>query len=284
MSNPTAAIAMQDVQVRYAGAPTPALLVASLAIPAGQRIALIGPNGAGKSTLLKVALGLVPASGLVQVLSQAVGRDRQRVAYVPQRRDVDWQFPITACDVALMGRDAHVRWPRRLRSSDREIAAAALAEVGMQAYADRHIAELSGGQQQRVFLARALAQQADLLLLDEPFVGIDTTTEAVIFGVIDGLSARGKTVVVATHDLATIAEHFDMVVLLQHQVIAIGRPADVLQPDLLAAAYGGPLALFHRPISRADDHDPSVGLPHIHPIRTPSHDHPLTNHRARGTI
>jgi ABC-type Mn2+/Zn2+ transport system ATPase subunit len=181
------------------------------------------------------------------VLGQPAGRERARVAYVSQRRDVDWQFPITAGDVALMGRDVHLRWPRRLSRNDRALAAAALEAVGMQAYAGQHIARLSGGQQQRVFLARALAQQADLLLLDEPFMGVDTATEALIFIVIDRLCATGKTVVVATHDLATLTDHFDLAVLLRHSVVAHGSPDDVVQPEVLAAAYGGPLALFYPP-------------------------------------
>jgi ABC-type Mn2+/Zn2+ transport system ATPase subunit len=240
-----AAIHLAGVEVRYPGAAAPALTVEALQIAAGSRAALIGPNGAGKSTLLKALIGLTPASGAMQVLGQPVGRARRRVAYVPQRRDVDWQFPLTARDVAQMGRDAHLRWPRWLRAADRRIAEQALDDVGMRDCAGRLLAELSGGQQQRVFLARALAQQADLLLLDEPFVGVDSPTEAVIFRVVERACAAGKTVIVATHDLATLADHFDVVVLLRGAVIAQGAPAAVMQPSLLAAAYGGPLALFY---------------------------------------
>lgn len=266
------AITMKGVQMRYPGAQAVSLTIESLTIAQGRRVALIGPNGAGKSTLLKALMGLAPTMGAIQVFGQPVGRERSRSAYVPQRRDVDWQFPIVAQDVALMGRDVHLRWPQRLRASDRALAAAALEEVGMSDCGQRHIAELSGGQQQRVFLARALAQQADLLLLDEPFVGIDTNTEAVIFKVIDRLCTAGKTVVVATHDLATLADHFDLIVLLQHKLIACGAPAAVLQPELLALAYGGPLALFHRPLPEASAR--------TCPIAAPPHGHVSTNHMS----
>lgn len=243
-----ASVVLTGAAVRYPGAPTTAVCDVTLAISCGSRTALIGPNGAGKSTLLKAIVGLLPlAQGSIRVLGRPAGVEHQRIAYVPQRRDVDWSFPITARDVALMGRDAHVRWPRRPSANDRALADESLAAVGMAGFANRHIADLSGGQQQRVFLARALAQQADLLLLDEPFVGVDTATEAIIFRVIDQLCSQGHTVIVATHDLASLAAHFDQAVLVQGRVLASGPPAVVLQPDLLAAAYGGPLALFHKP-------------------------------------
>ncbi len=235
----------ESLTFQYPGAPTVALQVQQVVIPQGQRLALIGPNGAGKSTLLKAITGLLrPSSGTLQVLGQPAGSCPWRIAYVPQRRDVDWRFPISAREVALMGRDVHLRWPRRPRAQDRAVALAALHKVGMAAHADAHIAALSGGQQQRVFLARALAQQAALLLLDEPFVGVDTATTAIIFRIIDQVCADGGTVVVATHDLTTLTAHFDQVLVLQGQVVAAGSPAEVLQPAVLAAAYGGPLAVL----------------------------------------
>ncbi|KAB8145624.1 metal ABC transporter ATP-binding protein [Chloroflexia bacterium SDU3-3] len=240
------AIAIEGASVRYPGARAEALCDASLTVGAGSRVALIGPNGAGKSTLLKAVVGLLPlARGSVQIFGGPARDARQRVAYVPQRSNVDWSFPISAGDLALMGRDVFIRWPRRPSAADRALAERALDAVGMADLAQRHIADLSGGQQQRVFLARALAQQADLLLLDEPFVGIDTATERVIFGVLDRLRDEGRTVVVATHDLTSLVRHFDRAALIHHTVVASGSPAQVLQPDLLAGAYGGPLALFH---------------------------------------
>lgn len=245
--NTPAAVTLTQVRVDYPGLNAPALCVAALTVAPGQRTALVGPNGAGKSTLLKAVAGLIPFNGSLRVFGQPAGSQRWRVAYVPQRREVDWRFPITVRDVALMGRDAHLRWPRRLGPTDRALAEAALEAVAMSQYADRHIANLSGGQQQRVFLARALAQQADLLLLDEPFVGVDAHTETIIFATIDRLCAVGKTVLVATHDLTTLAEHFDTAVLLNRRLLAAGAPATVCQPEVLAAAYGGPLALFYPP-------------------------------------
>ncbi len=239
------AVSVNGVQVRYVNGDGVALDAASITIALGRRTALIGPNGAGKSTLLKAIVGLQPLTcGAITVLGRPAGACHHRIAYVPQRREVDWRFPITVGDVALMGRDVHLRWPRRPRQVDYAIARDALETVGMTAFANRHIADLSGGQQQRVFLARALAHQAELLLLDEPFVGVDTATEAVIHRVIDCLIYAGRTVVVATHDLGSLHTHFDHAVLLQGRVIASGTPLEVLQPQVLAEAYGGPLALF----------------------------------------
>jgi len=239
------AVAGEHVQIGYGSGTRVALDAPSIRLKRGTRTALIGPNGAGKSTLLKAIVGLQPlTSGSMTVLGYPVGTCQQRIAYVPQRRDVDWRFPITVNDVALMGRDVHRRWPRRPQRTDYAIVREALEMVGMNAWAHHPIAALSGGQQQRVFLARALAQHAELLLLDEPFVGVDTATEAIIHRVITRLISTGCTVVVATHDLASIQTHFDAAVLLQQRIIANGTPLDVLQPSLLAEAYGGPLALF----------------------------------------
>ena len=247
-SSAESAVVLAGVTVRYLGLTQPALADVTCTLACGQRTALIGPNGGGKSTLLKALVGLVPLThGRITVLGAAAAPGNPAVAYVPQRSDVDWRFPITAAGVALMGRDVHLRWPRWPRRADRATAMAALDLVGMTAYGDRHIAALSGGQQQRVFLARALAQQAALLLLDEPFTGVDTATEALIFDLIDQHCATGGMVIVATHDLASVSAHFDQVLLVQQQIIAYGQPDQVLQPELLAEAYGGPLALFHRP-------------------------------------
>lgn len=247
------AIVAQGASIRYIGESETALQEATLHLRRGLRTALIGPNGAGKSTLLKGIAGLLPLeNGTIRVLDLAAGACHHRIAYVPQSREVDWSFPITAAEVALMGRDVHLKWPRRPRREDRSRATAALAEVGMSEFGARPISDLSGGQKQRVFLARALAQDAEILLLDEPFVGVDTSTEAVIFDVIERLSQAGKTVIVATHDLTTLGSHFDQVVLMNRTVLACGAPDDVLQPAILGAAYGGALALFGSGIAIAE--------------------------------
>jgi ABC-type Mn2+/Zn2+ transport system ATPase subunit len=206
---------------------------------------MIGPNGAGKSTLLKAMAGLLPSvTGCLRIFGKPPRHVSRQLAYVPQRNEVDWRFPLNALDVVLMGRDAHLNWPYRLAFRDRTIAMDALTAVGMAEHARTSIAKLSGGQQQRVFLARALAQEAALLLLDEPFVGVDAATEEIIYQVIDQLVRVGTTVIVATHDLLTVADHFDQAVLLRKRIIANGEPTEVLQPASLAVAYGGPLALF----------------------------------------
>ncbi len=240
------AVMVDNVIVRYPGTQETALEAAKIRIGRGQRAALIGPNGAGKSTLLKAMVGLLPLGrGEIHVLGELAHVGHHQVAYVPQSREVDWRFPITVFDVALMGRDAHLRWPRWPRANDKKLAMTALEEVGMAELAQRHIADLSGGQRQRVFIARALAQQAEVLLLDEPFGGVDTATEQLIFQLVDRLCLAGGTVIIATHDLATLPEHFDQAVILHHHVVAAGSPDQVLDAAVLAEAYGGPLALLH---------------------------------------
>ena len=239
------AVVVDNVLVRYPGTNEPALEAANIRIGHGQRAALIGPNGAGKSTLLKAMVGLLPLTrGEIRVLGEPAHVGHHQVAYVPQSREVDWQFPITVFEVALMGRDAHLRWPRWPRAHDKALALQALEAVDMAAFAKRPIADLSGGQRQRVFMARALAQQAEVLLLDEPFGGVDTATEQLIFQVVDQLCQAGGTVIIATHDLATLPDHFDQAVVLQHRVVAAGAPNQVLDAAVLAEAYGGPLALL----------------------------------------
>ena len=214
--------------------------------PAGAVVGVVGPNGAGKSTLFKALLGLVPpAAGCVRLFGETVGRQRRRVAYVPQRELVDWDFPATVRDVVMMGRVPHVGWLRRPTRADRERVEAALAEVGMADLADRPIGQLSGGQQQRTFLARALAQEADLLLLDEPFVGIDAATETVIYQIMERLRSAGKTILVVNHDLSA-AHRYDLVVLINGRLIACGPPSEVFTPANLRATYGGRLAVLER--------------------------------------
>jgi manganese/zinc/iron transport system ATP- binding protein len=203
------------------------------------------PNGAGKSTLLKAALGLIPvASGSVRFFGAPYKRVRHRVAYVPQRESVDWDFPVSALDVVAMGLYRRIGWCLPVRRKDRELARAALAKVGLADYAARQISQLSGGQQQRVFLARALAQEADLYLMDEPFASVDAATERAIVEVLRELRSRGKTVVCVHHDLPTVPEYFDHVALLNMRVVAQGPVGEIFTADNLRKTYGARLTLL----------------------------------------
>lgn len=237
------AIEAQHLTVSYG--PVPALLDVSLAIAPGQLVGVIGPNGSGKSTLIKAILGFVrPVFGEVLIFGQPAERATGRVAYVPQRGSVDWDFPVTVRDVALMGRFHRSTWWREASADDRRAADDALEMVRMTPYSDRQIGQLSGGQQQRVFMARAMAQGADILLLDEPFAGVDAATERAILDVLQRTKAAGRTLIVVHHDLATAAEYFDQIVLIKQRLFAYGPPAAVLQPDLLAEVYEGRLHAF----------------------------------------
>jgi len=194
-----------------------------LDVPEGKLVGIIGPNGAGKSTLIKAVLDLIPrASGDVMIYGKPYREQARRVAYVPQRESVDWDFPVDALDVVAMGRYAAIGWFRPVTRSHREQAREALARVGMADYAHRQINQLSGGQQQRVFLARALAQHADVYFMDEPFAGVDAATEKVVVDLLRELRARGKTVLAVHHDLQTVPEYFDYVIMLNMRVVAAG--------------------------------------------------------------
>ncbi|HYH19302.1 MAG TPA: ABC transporter ATP-binding protein [Azospirillum sp.] len=202
-------------------------------------IAVVGPNGAGKSTLIKAALGLVPTvSGRVEVFGGALAMQRRLVGYVPQRESVDWDFPVSALDVVAMGRYGMIGWFRRVSRAHKHAALAALERVGMAGFANRPIGQLSGGQQQRVFLARALAQEARLYLMDEPFAGVDAATEHAVLEVLRDLDAAGRTVICVHHDLQTVADTFDHVLLLNTRVVAAGPVGQVLTRDNLARTYG----------------------------------------------
>lgn len=223
----------------------PALLDVSVSIEPDQLVGVIGPNGSGKSTLIKVILGFIrPDVGEVFIAGQDAQKAKGLVAYVPQRGAVDWDFPITVREVALMGRYQQIPWHRSPRKEDRDAALEALAMVRMSDFADRQIGQLSGGQQQRVFLARALAQGADILLLDEPFAGVDAATERAILEVLERAKAAGKTLVVVHHDLTTAAEYFDKLVLLKQRLYAYGPPQAVLNEELLSQVYEGRLRIF----------------------------------------
>lgn len=213
--------------------------------PRSQLIAIVGPNGAGKSTLIKAVLDLTPkASGVVQIFGAPYRQQRNRVAYVPQRGSVDWDFPVSALDVVQMGLFRQIGWCRPATRRHKQAALACLGRVGMADYAPRQISQLSGGQQQRVFLARALAQEADLYLMDEPFAGVDAATERAIVDVLRELRSRGKTALVVHHDLQTVPDYFDHVLLLNMRLVAAGPTAEVFTTDNLRKTYGGKLALL----------------------------------------
>lgn len=239
------AIQLQRLTVSYGD--RPAVWDAHATFPAGALSAIVGPNGSGKSTMLRAALGLIPAdAGQSTILGHPAREALRRVAYVPQREAVDWDFPITVREVVEMGRYPSVGWFRRLRHSDRAAVDTCLERVGMSPFADRQIGALSGGQRQRVFVARALAQEADVLVLDEPFAGIDTRTEAAILTLLAALrDEEGRSVIVVHHDLATVRRIFDWVVLLNVRPIAEGPVDEVMTPENLRRAYGAADILAH---------------------------------------
>ena len=213
--------------------------------PSNRLVAIVGPNGAGKSTLIKACLGLVPrASGQVEFWGEPYKKVRSRVGYVPQRESVDWDFPVSALDVVCMGRYRRIGWFRPVTRAHKAAALACLERVGMREYAHRQISRLSGGQQQRVFLARALAQEADLYFMDEPFAGVDAATERAIVGVLRELKSQGGTVVVVHHDLQTVPEYFDDVILLNMRVVAAGPVGEGFTRENLHKTYGGRLTLL----------------------------------------
>jgi len=223
----------------------PVLWDVDVDIPESHLVGIIGPNGAGKSTMIKAVMGLVPkASGWVQIYGKPYEQMRQSIGYVPQRESVDWDFPISALEVATMGRYGALGWFRRPRRADREAAMEALDKVGMADYADRQISQLSGGQQQRVFLARALTQDARIYLMDEPFAGVDAATERAIIDLLVELRSRGKTILVVHHDLQTVTEYFDWVVMLNMRIVAAGPTGDMYTDENLQKTYGGRLTLL----------------------------------------
>jgi len=229
-------IEVRDLTVAYNESPV--LWDVDLDIEPGKATAIVGPNGAGKSTLLKAVLGLVPiAAGATRIYGAKLETVRNRVAYIPQRGTVDWDFPTTALDVVTMGRYGRIGWFRRPGKADRAIAAECLAKVAMADFAKRQISQLSGGQQQRVFLARALAQEADLYLMDEPFVGVDAVTERAIVQLLHDVRDAGNTVVAVHHDLESVRDYFDNVVLLNVRLIESGPVAEVFTEENLRRTY-----------------------------------------------
>lgn len=234
---------VHDVTVAYHRRPV--LWDVDLTIAEPGLIGIVGPNGAGKSTLIKAILGLVPlASGRVSAFGQPVDRQRRRIGYVPQRESVDWDFPVNVLDVVLMGTYGRLGWFRRPGRQERAWALECLRQVGLADLARQQIGQLSGGQQQRTFLARALAQEADLYFMDEPMAGVDAATERVIFSLLGELRAQGKTVLVVHHDLRTVPEYFEQVVLLNMRLVASGPTERVFTRENLQKAYGGRLDIL----------------------------------------
>ncbi|HMR42672.1 MAG TPA: metal ABC transporter ATP-binding protein [Saprospiraceae bacterium] len=218
-----------------------------LDIAAGNVYGVIGPNGAGKSTLFKAILGLLePDSGEILINGLPIQKQRKKVVYVPQKDDVDWQFPATVMYVVMMGRYPHKGVFQKLDKTDKELAAKALEDVGILELKDRQIGELSGGQQQRVFIARALCQQADIFLLDEPFVGVDVTTEERIIEILRNLAEQGKTLLVVHHDLSSVPVYFDKVIMLNQRLVAAGDTDITFTEENIAKAYGAQLTILHK--------------------------------------
>ncbi len=236
---------MHDLTVSYDRKPV--LWGVDLTLPAGALVGVIGPNGAGKSTLIKAIMDLLPvSSGYIRIFDQPIKEVRKRISYVPQRESVDWDFPASVFDVVLMGRYGKLGFFNRPRRADKDAAMEALQKVGMQAYAERQISQLSGGQQQRVFLARALAQNADIYFMDEPFAGVDIATETAIIELLRTMRDEGKTVVVVHHDLQSAAAYFNWVILLNMRLVASGPTDQVLTQELLEKTYGGKLTVLSK--------------------------------------
>lgn len=232
-----ARLELDHVDIGYAGAPV--LADVSFQVPHGALVAVVGPNGAGKSTLFKALVGLLTVrTGKILIHGELLGGHQDCVAYVPQREEVDWRFPVTVRDVVLMGRYGRRGWLRLTTPQDRAIVDRSLDQMGMAAFAGHPIGSLSGGQQQRVFLARALAQEPHILLMDEPFTGVDITTQDMVLNTLDTLHAQGVTVMVSTHDLGLAAQRFESVLLLNRRLVAYGSPAEVFTPDNLRQAFG----------------------------------------------
>ncbi len=225
----------------------PVLWNVDFKLPAGQIIGIIGPNGSGKTTLLKSIMGLTPlSSGYVEIFGQQLDDVRDRISYVPQKESVDWDFPASVMDVVLMGRYSPKNLFKRISKKDKDLAAEALEKVNLLEFSNRQISQLSGGQQQRVFIARSLTQNADLFIMDEPFVGVDAATEQAILKLMQEMKEKGKTVVVVHHDLQTAKDYFDWIVLLNTRLVASGPKAEIFNEKLLQEAYGGKLNVLSK--------------------------------------
>jgi manganese/zinc/iron transport system ATP- binding protein len=223
----------------------PVLYGVDLEVEEGSLVGIIGPNGAGKSTLIKTIMNMIkPNGGYVKIFGETPKTGIKRIGYIPQKESVDWDFPVTVLDVVLMGRYGHLGWFGRIRKEDRTKANECLEQVNMLAYADRPIGNLSGGQQQRVFLARALAQESAVYLMDEPFAGVDAVTEKTMISILQEMKNAGKTLMVVHHDLASAREYFDQLLLLNMRKVAYGPVQEVYTHELLQKTYGGKLAVL----------------------------------------
>lgn len=239
------ALEVNDLYVSYHG--NQAIQNVSFSINCGQLVGVVGPNGAGKSTLLKSILNLIPKDkGEVKINGKIIEKARKEVAYVPQRSQIDWDFPITVLDTVLLGTYPKLGILKKPKKKEKEWALQCLQRVGMEEFHNRQIGELSGGQQQRVFLARALAQQSEVLFLDEPFVGIDVSSEETIITILKELKNSGKTILVVHHDLSKVSDYFDQLVLLNKELIGFGDVEQVLRADILSKAYSGQFSFLKR--------------------------------------
>ncbi len=244
------ALETHDLTVTYHKRPV--LYGVDVAVEEGSLVGIIGPNGAGKSTLIKSIMGVVSISGgWVKVFGKPLKENLLKVGYVPQRESVDWDFPVTVMDVALMGTYGKLGLFGRIGKKEKKIASEALDKVGMLPYANRQIGNLSGGQQQRVFLARALAQDSDLYLMDEPFTGVDAATEAAIIALLKEMREKGKTVMVVHHDLQTVRDYFDHLLLINMRLVAYGKTEEMYNAQLLQKTYGGRLTILDEVAGRA---------------------------------
>ncbi len=246
MNNETSiqpALEIHDLTVAFDRKPV--LWNVDLTLPQGQLVGIIGPNGAGKSTLIKAVMGILPlSSGYAKVFDRDIDQVRSRISYVPQRESVDWDFPASVLDVALMGRYGDLGLFKRPRRADYDVAMDCLKKVGLEAFAGRQISQLSGGQQQRTFLARALAQQADIYFMDEPFAGVDAATEKTIIELLKEMTQSGKTVIVVHHDLHSVTQYFDWVIMLNTRLIAYGPTKTTFTQANLHDTYGGKLTIL----------------------------------------
>ena len=226
----------------------------SFQVPHGARVAVVGPNGAGKSTLFKALVGILPLkSGRILIHGESLGTHKDCVAYVPQREDVDWRYPVTVSDVVMMGRFGQIGWWSQPSKTDKQIVRKSIEQMGITDLAELSIGQLSGGQQQRAFLARALAQEPHILLMDEPFTGVDATTQEVTFGLLDHLREKVVTAIISTHDLNLAASRFDLVLLINHRLIAFGTPQQVFTRENLDSAFGNSLLIMENGMMLVDE-------------------------------
>ncbi len=247
-----ARLEIEQVTVLYNG--RPALQEVSFQVPHGAQVAVVGANGAGKSTLFKALVGLLPIrSGRILIHGLPWGSHRDCVAYVPQREEVEWRFPVTVEDVVMMGRYLRLGWLKRPSQQDRASVAKCLEQMGIASLAKRSIGDLSGGQQQRAFLARALAQEPHILLMDEPFTGVDIATQEATLELLAQLKTQQVTIMISTHDLNLAARHFDLVLLLHRRVVAFGAPTEVLTTQALSEAFGGQVLVLENGAVVVDD-------------------------------